>query len=266
MTGVDPRDPATEASSGHIHADYTAFLDPDGLQGARIGIARNKYFGYSEHTDAVVNAAIEVMRERGAVVVDPADLATAEELGDWLRSRDVLLYEFKADLNAYLAERGHPTIHTLADVIAFNLEHAAEEMPYFQQELHEQSEACGPLTDYRYLEYLAHNFRMSRTEGLDAVFAEHELDVLIAPTGSPAATIDQINGDRRLGSFSTPAALSGYPLLSMPAGYTPFGQPVNLTISGLAWSEPTLIRIAYALEQALPPRRPPAYLTTLDLP
>jgi amidase len=266
MTGADPRDPATEASAGHRHADYTQFLDPNGLAGARIGVARAVYFGYSEHADAVVNAAIDVMRQQGATVVDPADIPTAQQLGDWLSMREVLLYEFKADLNAYLAERGHPTIRTLADVIAFNAAHAAEEMPYFRQELHEQSQAKGPLTDQAYLDVLAANVRLSREEGLDAVMDEHNLDALVAPTSSPAATIDQVNGDRRLGSCATPAALAGYPLLSMPCGYTPFGLPVSLALMGRAWSEPTLIRIASALEQALPPRRPPTYLPTLDLP
>jgi len=266
MTGVDSRDPATEASAGHSHTDYTAFLDAEGLSGARIGVVRAAYFGYSEHADAVVNAAIDVMRQRGATIVDPADIPTAKQLGNWLDMRDVLLYEFKADLNTYLEERGHPTIRTLADVIAFNEAHAAEEMPYFRQELHEQSQAKGPLTDQAYLDVLAKNFRLSRDEGLDAVFDEHTLDALIAPTAQPAATIDQINGDRRLGGCSTPAALAGYPLISMPCGSTPFGLPVSLTLMGRAWSEPTLIRIAYALEQALPPRRPPTYLPTLSLP
>jgi amidase len=266
MTGVDPRDAATEASAGHVQADYTRFLDADGLKGARIGVARAVYFGYSEHADAVVNAAIDVMRGRGATVVDPADIPTAKQLGDWLAMREVLLYEFKADLNAYLAERNHPSIKTLADVIAFNEAHAAEEMPYFRQELHLQSEAKGPLTDQAYLDALASNFKLSRDEGIDAILAEHNLDVLVAPTSSPAATIDQVNGDRRLGGCSTPAALAGYPLLSMPCGYTPFGLPVSLCLMGRAWSEPTLIRIAHALEQALPPRRPPTYLPTLLLP
>jgi amidase len=266
MTGVDPRDAATEASAGNIQPDYTAFLDADGLKGARIGVARAVYFGYSEHADAVVNAAIEVMRERGAIIVDPADIPTAKKLGDWLAMRDVLLYEFKADLNAYLAERNHPSIHTLADVIAFNEAHAADEMPYFRQELHLQSEAKGPLTDQAYLDALASNVKLSRDEGIDAIMAEHNLDVLVAPTASPAATIDQVNGDRRLGGCSTPAALAGYPLLSMPCGYTPFGLPVSLSFMGRAWSELTLIRIAHALEQALPPRRPPTYLPTLSLP
>jgi amidase len=139
-------------------------------------------------------------------------------------------------------------------------------MPYFRQELHEQSQAKGPLTDQAYLDVLAKNFRLARDEGLDAVMNEHNLDALIAPTSQPAATIDQINGDRRLGGCSTPAALAGYPLISMPCGSTPWGLPVSLTLMGRAWSEPTLIRLAYALERALPPRRPPTYLPTLALP
>ncbi|MCC7368112.1 MAG: amidase [Chloroflexi bacterium] len=266
LVGLDPRDSATEASAGRAHADYAQFLDTNGLKGARIGVARGVYFGYSEHTDGLVEAAIEVMRACGATIVDPADIPTAREMAQPEAGREVLLYELKADLNAYLAERGHPTMRTLADLIAFNEAHASEEMPYFRQELFEKAEEKGPLTDWRYQEVLARNFRLSRDEGLDAVLDGLELDALIAPTGSPAAVTDQINGEKRLGGSSTPAALAGYPLISMLAGYTPFGQPVNLTLMGRAWSEPTLIRIAYALEQALPPRRPPTYLPTLALP
>ncbi|MGE3912634.1 MAG: amidase family protein, partial [Chloroflexota bacterium] len=266
MTGVDSRDEATAESAGHFKSDYTPYLDPNGLQGARIGVARSVYFGYSEHTDALVNAAIDVMRERGAVIVDPANIPTAKAMAEAPSGRELMFYEFKADLNAYLAERNHPTIRTLANVIAFNLEHAAEEMPYYRQELLEKSEAKGPLTEPAYLEALENNRRLSRTEGIDAVMDQHGLDVLIAPTASPPFTIDEVNGNRNLGGSSTPAALAGYPLLSMLAGYTPFGLPVNLTLMGRAWSEPVLIRIAYALEQALPKRRAPGYLPTLMLP
>lgn len=266
LTGRDPRDAATDASDGNRYADYTTFLDADGLQGAKVGVARALYFGYSEHADSLVNAAIEVMREHGATVVDPADIPTAKAMVDASSSRDLMFYEFKADLNAYLAERNDPNIKTMADVIVFNKAHAAEEMPYFRQETFEKSESMGPLTEPGYLEALANNQRLSRTEGLDAVLDQLGLDVLIAPTASPPFTIDEVNGNRVLGSSSTPAALAGYPLLSMLAGYTPHGLPVNLTLMGRAWSEPVLIRIAYALEQALPPRRPPTYLPTLTLP
>jgi amidase len=266
LTGRDPRDAATDASDGNRHADYTQFLDADGLQGARVGVARAVYFGYSEHADALVNAAIGMMRERGATVVDPANIPTAKAMADAPSGRDLMFYEFKADLNAYLAERNDPTIRTLADVIAFNEAHAHEEMPYFRQELFEKSQAKGPLTEQAYREALANNRRLSRTEGIDAVLDQHRLDVLIAPTAGPPFTIDEVNGNLRLGGASTPAALAGYPLISMLAGYTPYGLPVNLTLMGRAWSEPTLIRIAYALEQALPARRAPGYLPTLTLP
>src|SRR5260370_31368255 len=151
------------------------------------------------------------MRQHGAIVVDPANIPTAKQLGDWLGGRDVLLYEFKADLNAYLAERGHPSIHTLADVIAFNEAHAAEEMPYFRQELHEQSQAKGPLTDAAYLGALATNARLSRTEGLDPIMDEYNLDLLIAPTSSAASSIHQRNADRHLRTFLTPPAPTPYP-------------------------------------------------------
>jgi amidase len=265
LCGPDPRDPMTAASDGKWHADYTQFLDANGLNGARIGVAREVYFGYSEHADAIVQAAIDVMRERGAIIVDPADIPTAKAMSASATARDVLFYEMKADIAAYLAERGDPAFQTLADLIAFNAAHADEEMPYFRQELFEQSQAKGPLTDPAYLEALATNQRQSRQEGIDAVMDQYGLDVLVAPTASPPFVIDQINGNRTLGGSSTPAALAGYPLLSMPAGYA-LGLPVNLTLMGRAWSEPTLIRIASALEQALAPRRPPRYQRTLVLP
>jgi len=266
MTGTDPRDAATRVSASHRYTDYTQFLAANGLEGARIGVARTLYFGYSEHADAVVEAAIATLRERGAIIVDPADIPTAKQMSESKSVREIMHYELKADLNAYLAERDHPTIRTLADVIAFNAAHAADEMPYFRQEGLELAQSKGPLTDQVYQDALATGARLSRQEGFDAVLDQYGLDALIAPTAAPAWTIDQIDGDKRLGGSSTPAALAGYPLISMPAGYTPFGLPVNLTLMGRAWSEPVLIRLAYALEQALPPRRAPGYLPTLALP
>ncbi len=263
MVGLDPRDPATSESADRCHADYTQFLDPNGLAGARIGVAREVYFGYSEHADEVVNAAIETMRTAGATIVDPADIPTAKAIADSPTVHEVLLFEFKAHLNAYLGQRGDSELKCLADLIAFNEAHAAEEMPYFRQELLEQSEAKGPLTDDAYLEAVATNGRLSREEGIDAVMDRLGLDALVAPTSGPAAVIDPINGDRRLGSSSTPAALAGYPLLSVPAGYTPFGLPVGITFVGRAWSEATLIKLAFAFEQARGPRRGPEYLPTL---
>lgn len=265
LTGVDPRDPATAASAGSAHADYTAFLDPDGLRGARIGVAR-AYFGASEKADAIVEAALEVMRRHGAVIVDPADIPTLEGIVGSPSVLDVLLYEFKVDLNAYLATRTGVPVRTLADVIAFNEEHRDRELPYFGQELFVRSEAIGPLTDPAYRAALEKNHRLARQEGIDAVIESHSLDALVAPTGGPATPVDLVNGDRREwvrgSSASTPAALAGYPLLSLPAGYC-FGLPVNITFMGRAWSEPVLIRLAYAFEQAVKVRQPPRYLPSI---
>jgi amidase len=266
IVGEDSRDAATAEGAGRYESDYTRFLDPDGLAGARIGVPRQVFFGYSEHADAVVNAAIRTMRECGATIVDPADLPGAETMKDSPTVRDVMLYEFKADLNAYLSERGHPGAASLADLISFNEAHAEEEMPYFRQELFQQAQAKGPLSDVAYREALATNFRLARDEGIDAVMDGLRLDALVTPTAGPAFVIDQINGDRRLGSSSTPAALAGYPLLSLSVGSTPFGLPINLTFMGRAWSEPTLLGLAFALEQRLGVRRRPRYLPTLELP
>ena len=265
LTGADPRDPATEASAGNAHADYTRFLDPDGLRGARIGVPRQSYFGYSEEADAIAEAAIAAMRQLGAEVIDPADIPTAEALTEEPGEFEVLLYEFKADLNAYLAERGDPQAASLADLIRFNREHAAEEMPYFGQEIFLMAQEKGPLTDQLYLDTLAKNRRLSREEGIDAVMQTHRLDALVAPTGSPPWMIDLINGDLFLGASSGPAAMAGYPIVSVPAGYA-YGLPVGLSFIGRAWSEPTLIRLAHAFEQATRVRQPPRFLPSTVVP
>lgn len=263
LTLIDGRDEAMAQEGRRAHADYTRFLDRDGLRGARIGVAREQYFGYSEHTDRIIEAAIAALRAAGATIVDPADIPTAKALAE--RQSPVLFYEFKADLNAYLATRPDLPVRTLADIIAFNEAHAAEEMPYFRQELLLRAEAHGPLTEPEYLESLATNQRLAREEGIDAALRAHNLDALIAPSAPPAAVIDQIDGDRRLGGASTPSALAGYPIVTLPAGYA-FGMPVNLSFIGTAWSEPTLIRLAYAFEQATRVWQPPQFLPTLDLP
>jgi amidase len=263
IAGADPRDPATAESEGQSHTDYTQFLDRDGLRGARIGVAREGYFGYSEHTDRVIEGAIAALRAAGATVVEGADIPTAKEIA--ARPPTVLEYEFKADLNAYLAARPELPVRTLADIIAFNEAHADEEMPYFRQELLLRSEARGPLTDPEYLETLATNRRLAREEGIDAALRAHGLDALVAPTTAPAHTIDQLTGGRHLGGSSSPAALAGYPLVSVPAGYV-FGLPVNITFMGGAYSEPTLIRLAYAFEQATRVWQPPRFLPAIELP
>jgi amidase len=261
MAGGDPRDPATAASAGHVQSDYTAYLKKDGLRGARIGVARAKFFGYSDVTDRLAHDAIDVLRREGAVVIDPADIPHAGEYD--AAELEVLLYELKADLNAYLAGLPAGTrIRTLADAIAFNERERDREMPYFGQETFVQAEAKGPLTSPGYRKALATCRRLARTAGLDVVLAKHRLDALVAPTGNPAWPTDLVNGDHFTGSSSTPAAVAGYPSVSVPMGYA-WGLPVNLSFFGRAWSEPTLIRLAYAFEQITMQRKAPRFLPTL---
>jgi len=258
LVGVDDRDPATADSNGKFHTDYRPFLDANGLRGARIGIARQVYFGYSPETDAIAEQAIEVLRSAGAVVIDPADIPTAQEMNDTAPELDVLLFEFKADLNKYLAERGDPRIRTLADVIRFNDDHASQELQFFGQELFLLAQDKGPLTDPTYLEELATDHRLSREQGIDKVMDDLNLDALFMPSGNPPAKIDLVNGDLFLGASSQPAALAGYPAINVPAGFS-FGLPVGVTFMGRAFSEPTLIKLAYSFEQASRARKPPKF-------
>ncbi len=262
LAGSDPSDAATAPAGSRGQADYTRFLDPNGLQGARIGVARAKVTGYSASADRLFESALDVMKRSGAVLVDPADIPQLGEYDD--AEFTVLLYEFKADLNVYLAGLGVAPARTLADLIAFNDQHRDQELPYFGQEIFITAQEKGPLTDDAYMEALLHCRRLSRTEGLDVVFAKEKLDALVAPTGSPAWTIDLVNGDHFLGASSTPAAVSGYPSVSVPVGYV-HGLPVGMSFIGTAWSEPTLVRLAFAYEQAAKPRRPPRFLATANL-
>lgn len=243
--------------------DYSASLDPAGLRGARIGVARKTVFGYSPEADALVEAAIEVLRRQGAVIVDPADIPHLGEYDD--SELTVLLYELKADLAAYLAAWApSATVKTLADVIAFNEANRAREMPYFGQELFLRAQEKGPLTDQAYRDALAKDLRLSRSEGLDVVFAQSNLDAIVAPTGSPAWPTDLVNGDHFLGASSTPAAVAGYPSIAVPVGYS-FGLPVGMSFIGRANGDATLLKFAYAYEQAAKPRQPPRFLPTADL-
>jgi amidase len=263
LAGADPDDSATAEAGTRGRTDYVTFLDPDGLKGARIGVARAKFFGYSTAADRLVEAALEVMRRAGAVLVDPADIPHSGEFDD--AEFTVLLYEFKADLNAYLAGLGPAAPHkTLADLIAFNEKHRDRELPFFGQEIFAMAQEKGPLTDDAYIEALARCRRLSRTEGLDVVLAQHRLDALVAPTGSPPWPIDLVNGDHFLGGSSTAAAVAGYASITVPVGYA-HGLPVGMSIIGAAWSEPTLIRLAYGYEQAAKPRTAPRFLPTADL-
>lgn len=262
LAGPDPRDAATlgARSRGQI-SDYTRYLDANGLRGARIGVARKKFFGYSDVTDRVIDDAIAVMKAQGAVVIDPADIATAGKFDD--SEFDVLLYEFKADLNSYLASLG-PTarVKSLQEIIAFNDAHREQEMPWFGQEIMIQAQAKGPLTEKKYRDELAKNLRQSRTEGIDATMSKYKLDAIVAPTGSPAWPTDLINGDHFTGASSTPAAVAGYPNINVPAGFS-HQLPIGISFFGRAYTEPTLIRLAYAYEQATKHRRPPQFIPTL---
>jgi amidase len=262
LAGADPEDAATAAGKDHRPEDYTRFLDPKGLQGARIGVARN-YFGFHDAVDAVLAGALEALKQQGAVLVDPAEIPNADKLSD--PENTVLLYELKADLNAYLARLGpQAPVRTLKDVIAFNERHAREELCYFGQDRFVKAEAKGPLTDKEYLEALAACKRLARTEGIDAVLAKHKLDALVAPTEGPAWLTDLVVGDRFLCSSSTAAAVAGYPSVTVPAGFVA-GLPIGLSFFGAAWSEPTLLKLAYAFEQATKARKPPRFRATAEV-
>jgi len=264
LSGVDPRDSETRASTGHALIDYTPSLDRNGLRGARIGIARKRYTGYSVETDKLLENAIALMKQSGAVIVDPADIATAGQTDD--SELDLLFYEFKADLNAYLSQlKPNVTVRSLADVIAFNTKNASRELRFFGQEIMETSQKKGPLTDKQYLANLAKNRRLMRDKGIDTTIMKHRLDALVAPTQGPASLIDLVNGDGGGGgSFTAPAAVAGYPHITLPMGFVR-GLPVGISFVGRAWSEPTLLKLAYAFEQAAPARKKPTFLATVDL-
>lgn len=262
MTGVDPHDPATLASRGKSLADYTKFLDAGGLRGARLGVVRG-LFGYNEFVDKLADAAIAAMKDQGAVIVDPAEIETLKHMGEG--ELDVLLYEFKADLNAYLAALGPKApMNSLKEIIEFNQTHAREEMPYFGQDTFIKAEAKGPLSSPEYEKALDECRTLSREKGIDATMEKYKLDALVAPTGAPAWPTDLVNGDHDTGGSSSPAAIAGYPHVTVPAGYV-FGLPVGISFFGRAWSEPTLIKLAYAFEQATKFRKPPKFLPTADL-
>ena len=301
MAGFDPGDRATRAGRGRALADYTVCLRADGLRGARIGVARKHLFPKNAAAP-VVEEAIAEMRRQGAVIVDPADVAAVNRLDD--SELEVLLYEFKADLNAYLAAlpaapagataeagaaraaasagtagtagtavplpvgaaplAGAP-VRSLAELIAFNERHRAAEMPFFGQELLERAQAKGTLADPAYRKALARCRLLARRRGIDATLARHRLDAIVAPTGGTPWLIDLVNGDAPSGGSSTPAAVAGYPSITVPAGQV-FGLPVGISFIGAAWSEPTLIRLAYAFEQATRHRLPPRFQPTADLP
>ncbi len=260
LTGVDPEDAATSASAGKAQTDYAQFCDPNGLKGARIGVAR-KYFGFNDAVDALMEQALDVLKKQGATLVDPADIET---LGKFDESELlVFMYELKADLNAYLSRLGPGApVRTLKDIIDFNERNRQKEMPYFGQDLFLKAEAKGPLTEKEYTDAVAKNRQLARIEGIDALMDKHQLDAIVAPTGGPAWLTDLINGDHVAGGSSNAAAVAGYPNINVPAGFIS-GLPVGISFFGRAWSEPVLIKLAYSFEQATKARQAPRFLPSV---
>jgi amidase len=256
LAGSDRRDSATTETDSRKQKDYTAFLDPEGLRGARIGVAR-KYFGFNDAVDDLMNHMIHEMKVAGAVIVDPADLESHGKFDE--TELLVLLYELKTDLNAYLGARANVEMHTLADLIAYNEKNKDREMHYFGQDLFLKAQEKGPLTDKEYLAALDANHSLSREHGIDGVMDKFHLHALMAPTGGPAWLTDLANGDHAVGGSSNAAAVAGYPNINVPAGFV-FELPVGISFFGRAWSEPTLLKIAYGFEQLIKARKPPQFL------
>jgi amidase len=262
MAGVDPADASTQAAGGHVQPDYTRYLAADGLKGARIGVAR-KLFTNNPDVTKLIEDALDAMKKAGAEIIDPADLPSQGQMGN--AEFEVLCYEFKAGLNAYLGKLGPGArIHSLADAIAFNQQHRDREMPIFGQEDFELCQKKGPLTDKAYLDALAKCRKLSRDEGIDAVAVKYKLDAIVAPTSGPAWLIDYVNGDSDVGGCSSAAAVAGYPHITVPAGLVR-GLPVGVSFFGPAWSEPVLLKLAYAYEQLTRMRRAPRFLATIPL-
>ncbi|HKO62240.1 MAG TPA: amidase [Pyrinomonadaceae bacterium] len=262
ISGIDSRDSATKSAVGKFEKDYRKFLDRNGLRGARIGVAR-KYMGFNQGVDKLIEQSIATMKQLGAVMVDPADIPTAGKFDE--SELEVLLYEFKADLNAYLAAAGSSVpVHSLKEIIDFNEKNRDREMPFFGQDLFIKAQAKGPLTSRAYVAALRKNHLLSRGQGIDFVMRKHRLDAMIAPTGSPAWPTDLLNGDHFTGGYSSASAVAGYPHITVPAGYV-HGLPVGLSFFAGAWAEPKLIKYAYAFEQATKARTPPKFLKTAQV-
>ncbi|MGH9707750.1 MAG: amidase, partial [Candidatus Acidiferrales bacterium] len=262
LAGEDPDDSASAASRGKISADYTKFLDRSGLRGARIGVVR-KFFDMSEKLSPLMDSALDAMKREGAVLVDPVEIDSVGKFDE--AELEVMYYEFKADLNAYLSKYAPSArVHSLADIIAFNEQNHARELQFFGQDIMTKSQAKGPLTEKAYIDAREKSLRLAGKEGIDAAMDLHKLDALLAPTAGPAWVTDLVNGDHDSGGSSSLAAVAGYPNINVPAGFI-FGLPVGISFFGRAWSEPALIKIAYAFEQATRARQTPKFLGSADL-
>jgi amidase len=261
LEGADPRDPRTMVDDRRASKDYTQFLEKDGLKGARLGVPR-KLFGSNKAQEKLINALLDEMKKAGATIVDPAEIPSDGKFGS--NEYQIMLYEFKAGLNAYLASLGPKApVRSLQEIIEFNEKHRDKELPWFGQESMIAAEAKGPLTEKAYLDALATCRRLSREGGIDAVMDQHKLDALVAPTTGPAHVTDYIYGDRGSGGSTWPAAVSGYPSITVPAALL-HGLPIGLSFFGRAWSEPKLLRIAYAFEQITQARKRPAFLPSVQ--
>jgi amidase len=261
LGALSSADPATPARPSKLPSDYTQFLDRAGLRSARIGVVRKSY-DFTDSVADVFGSALYAMKQEGAVLIDPVEIPSLGKFED--SEMEVLLYEFKADLNAYLAAEPHAPVHSLQDIIAFNQAQRESELQYFGQDLFIKAQKKGPLTDQSYLNALAKNHRLTRMEGIDAVMDKYRLDALVAMTAGPSWLIDLVDGDHDTGGSSSLAAVAGYPNINVPAGFV-FGLPVGISFFGRAWSEPKLIQIAYAFEQATRHRKPPQFLSTVNL-
>jgi len=260
MAGADPQDSATADSRRKVSPDYTKFLDPAGLKGARLGVVR-KYFGFNDAVDQLMDTLIGEMKQAGAEIVDPADIPTIGKFDE--SELTVFYYELKADLAAYLARRGNTSVKSLKDVIEFNERNRGREMPYFGQDIFLKSEQKGSLSTKEYIDALALNQKLTRAEGIDFIMDKFKLDALVAPTAGPAWLTDLINGDHAAGGSSSAAAVAGYPNINVTGGYL-WGLPVGISFFGRAWSEPTLLKIAYSFEQLTKVRQKPRFLATID--